>query len=135
MIDIHPPQHAPMTRREFFTHLFIVVLGILVAIGLEQSVEYLHHRHQLYEAREAIHAEIEAKATRLDRAIADTLVWQLDMQRNTALLRAAGDHDSTPTTALLYHWGTPYPYSNAWQAAKANGAKGGRPKRAFAAEA
>ena len=37
MIDIHPPQHAPMTRREFFTHLFIVILGILIAIGLEQG--------------------------------------------------------------------------------------------------
>jgi hypothetical protein len=122
MIDIHPPQHAPMTRREFFIHLFIVVLGILIAIGLEQTVEYLHHRHQLYEAREAIHAEIEARVTPLDNAIANTLVWQQDMQRNAALLRAAGDHDSTPTTALTYHWGTPYPRSNAWQAAKANGA-------------
>ena len=39
MIDIHPPQHAPMTRRDFFVHLFIVVLGILIAIGLEQTVE------------------------------------------------------------------------------------------------
>ena len=122
MIDIHPPQHAPMTKREFVVHLFIIVLGILIAIGLEQSVEYLHHRHELYEAREAIHAEIEARVTPLDRAIANTLAWQQDMQRNAALLRAAGDHDSTPTTALSYRWGTPYPSSNAWQAAKANGA-------------
>ena len=39
MIDIHPPGHAPMTHREFFTHLFIIILGIIIAIGLEQSVE------------------------------------------------------------------------------------------------
>jgi hypothetical protein len=26
MIDIHPPQHAPMARRDFFVHLFIVIL-------------------------------------------------------------------------------------------------------------
>ena len=32
MIDIHPPQHAPMTRREFFTHLFIVILGTAIAL-------------------------------------------------------------------------------------------------------
>jgi type II secretory pathway pseudopilin PulG len=122
MIDIHPPHHAPMTRREFFTHLGIVVLGILIAIGLEQAVEYFHHRHQLYEAREAIHAEIEARATSLDHAIATTISSQQDMQRNAALLRAAGEHDSTPTSALVYKWGTPYPSSNAWQAARANGA-------------
>ncbi len=122
MIDIHPPQHGAMTSRDFFVHLGIVVLGILIAIGLEQSVEYFHHRHQLYEARAAIHAEIEARVTPLDRVIAETMVYQNAMQRNAALLRAAGDHDTTPTTALSYHWGTPYPYSNAWQAAKANGA-------------
>ena len=46
MIDIHPPQHGAMTRRDFFTHLGIVVLGILIAIGLEQAVEAVHHRAQ-----------------------------------------------------------------------------------------
>ncbi len=46
MIDIHPPQHAAMTRRDFFTHLGIVVLGILIAIGLEQTVEALHHAEE-----------------------------------------------------------------------------------------
>ncbi len=52
MIDIHPPHHAATTRRDFFVHLFIVVLGILIAIGLEQTVEYFHRRHQLHELRE-----------------------------------------------------------------------------------
>jgi hypothetical protein len=46
MIDIHPLQHAPMTKREFFTHLFIVILGILIAIGLEQAVEAFHHHQE-----------------------------------------------------------------------------------------
>ncbi|HEY4009683.1 MAG TPA: hypothetical protein VGM11_05990 [Acidobacteriaceae bacterium] len=46
MIDIHPPQHGAMTRRDFFVHLGIVVLGILIAIGLEQAVEAVHHRGQ-----------------------------------------------------------------------------------------
>jgi hypothetical protein len=57
MIDIHPPQHAPMTRREFFTHLCIVILGILIAIGLEQAVEYLHHRHERQALIEGFHRE------------------------------------------------------------------------------
>ena len=43
MIDIHPPHHAAATRRDFFIHLSTVVLGILIAIGLEQTVEAIHH--------------------------------------------------------------------------------------------
>ena len=46
MIDIHPPQHGSITRRDFFVHLGIVILGILIAIGLEQTVEALHHAHE-----------------------------------------------------------------------------------------
>jgi hypothetical protein len=57
MIDIHPPHHAPMTRREFITHLFIVILGILIAIGLEQAVEALHHRHEREALIENFHRE------------------------------------------------------------------------------
>jgi hypothetical protein len=59
MIDVHPPQHAAITRRDFFIHLSTVVLGILIAIGLEQAVEYIHHRHQVSETREALRVERE----------------------------------------------------------------------------
>lgn len=52
MIDIHPPQHAAITRRDFFVHLFIVVLGILIAIGLEQTAERIHEHHQLHDLRQ-----------------------------------------------------------------------------------
>jgi hypothetical protein len=57
MIDIHPPQHAAITRRDFFIHLGIVVLGILIAIGLEQTVEALHHRQEREALIENFHGE------------------------------------------------------------------------------
>ncbi len=70
MIDIHPPQHGAISRRDFFIHLFIVVLGILIAIGLEQSVELLHRRHQLHELREG--------------AIVDARIYLHDVDENRA---------------------------------------------------
>lgn len=70
MIDIHPPQHGSITRRDFFIHLFIVVLGILIAIGLEQAVEYVHRQHQLHELREG--------------AITDARIYLHDVDENRA---------------------------------------------------
>lgn len=70
MIDIHPPHHAATTRRDFFIHLSTVVLGILIALGLEQTVEYFHHRHQLRELREG--------------AIADARLYLHDVDQNRA---------------------------------------------------
>jgi type II secretory pathway pseudopilin PulG len=124
MLDVHPPHHAATTWRDFFIHIATIVIGLLIAVGLEQTVEYVHHRHQLHKAREAIYAEIEAQATRLETAIASTITAEQTMQRNAAILRTSHDHDSTPTSALIYKWGTPYPRSNAWQDAKADGSVG-----------
>lgn len=59
MIDIHPPQHGAMTRRDILTHLAIVVLGILIAIGLEQAMEALHHRRERNELIRTMRTEAE----------------------------------------------------------------------------
>jgi hypothetical protein len=57
MLDVHPP-HAPThTWRDFLIHIATIVIGLLIAVGLEQTVEYFHHRHQVSEAREALRAE------------------------------------------------------------------------------
>jgi hypothetical protein len=74
MIDIHPPQHTAITRRDFFVHLGIVVLGILIAIGLEQSVEYFHHRHQRAELVQQMRAEAQHNLPILHKNIDKLLV-------------------------------------------------------------
>jgi hypothetical protein len=89
MIDIHPPQHAPMTRREFFTHLFIVILGILIAIGLEQTVEALHHWHERAALIEDFHRECSHNLQVFDYDL-DVLRQGLAWQRaSLAVLRDA----------------------------------------------
>ena len=122
MLDVHPPHNPTHTWRDFFIHIATIVIGLLIAVGLEQSVEYFHHRHQLYEAREAIHTELQVNTQLLDAILSATQDAQLAMQRNTQLLQAASPDDKTPTAALEYQWGIPYPRSNAWQDAKASGA-------------
>jgi hypothetical protein len=64
MIDIHPPQHGAMTRRDIVTHIAIVVLGIFIAIGLEQTVEYIHHIDQRHELEDNLRAELRSNLQR-----------------------------------------------------------------------
>lgn len=122
MLDIHVPEHSTRTWRDFFIHIATIVIGLLIAIGLEQAVEYVHHRHQLYEARAAIRAELEVNTRLLDKILAATQTAKSAMQQDAAMLLAAAPKDSTPTSALNYTWDIPYPRSNAWQDAKASGA-------------
>ncbi len=46
MLDVHPPHSPTHTWRDFFIHIATICVGLLIAVGLEQSVEALHHRHQ-----------------------------------------------------------------------------------------
>ncbi|HEY5328647.1 MAG TPA: hypothetical protein VIJ79_02085 [Acidobacteriaceae bacterium] len=115
MIDIHPPQHAPMTKREFFVHLFIVILGILIAIGLEQSVEYLHHRHLASEAARALLDErhIDEEANQFN--IFATERHERDLQHDLAALHAVRAHQPLPPGPfIIQHVSYIYPEAQ-WQ--------------------
>ena len=74
MIDIHPPHHGAMARRDIFTHLAIVVAGILIAIGLEQAVEAVHHAGQRRELIEDAQAEASRNLSILETDINSALI-------------------------------------------------------------
>ena len=78
MLDVHPP-HAPThTWRDFFIHIATIVVGLCIAVGLEQAVEVIHRHHQAAELRERLHAEsvqILFDSQRTDRAETYEALW------------------------------------------------------------
>ncbi len=103
MIDIHPPHHAATARRDFFIHLTTVVLGILIAIGLEQTVEYFHHRHLAAEARVALLAERDTNENSNNFNIFATKRHQRDLQHDLAVLHALRAHQPLPPGPFIVH--------------------------------
>lgn len=57
MLDVHPPHEPAHTWKSFFIHIATIVIGLLIAVGLEQSVEWIHWREKVAQARESIHDE------------------------------------------------------------------------------
>ena len=57
MLDVHPPHQAIHGWRDFFIHIATIVVGLLIAVALEQTVEQLHQRYELAETREALEQE------------------------------------------------------------------------------
>ncbi|MGD0190490.1 MAG: hypothetical protein ABSD74_07100 [Rhizomicrobium sp.] len=53
-MDVHPPHHAISTWRDFFIHMATICVGLLIAIGLEQSVEAIHRAQERHELRVAL---------------------------------------------------------------------------------
>ena len=72
-----PPERTPHTWRDFFIHIATIVVGLVIAVGLEQSVEALHHRHERSELRETLHRE-SAQILKDSRNTTTALVYHQD---------------------------------------------------------
>jgi hypothetical protein len=59
MLDVHPAHHAANSWKEFFVHIATIVLGLLIAVGIEQTVEYFHHRREIAEFHGQIREALE----------------------------------------------------------------------------
>jgi hypothetical protein len=46
MLDVHAPHESIHAWKGFFIHIATIVIGLLIAISLEQTVEFFHHREQ-----------------------------------------------------------------------------------------
>ena len=57
MLDVHPPHEAAHTWKDFFLHIATIVIGLLIAVGLEQTVEAVHRHRERTELRHALHEE------------------------------------------------------------------------------
>jgi hypothetical protein len=113
MLDVHPPHNPTHTWRDFLIHIATIVVGLLIAVGLEQSVEYLDRRHQVSEMEEALRQEsLENRHTiQADFAIMDAYAAGAD--RNIAILQNLPPAGSAG--ALVLAGGTVYaPIDVAW---------------------
>ena len=56
-LDIHKPKPVH-SWREFSGEIGIIVVGVLIALAAEQTVQFLHHRTQVAEVSEALNQEL-----------------------------------------------------------------------------
>src|ERR1700719_2252905 len=125
MIEVHPPHENVNTWRQFFIHIAAITIGLLIAIGLEQTVVYFHHRHQLQEARRELTAELEENRRVLAKNLDAVRKMTAELDANMALLHAAQTSPAPIGSKLVYGLGNFYwPKDATWQAVKQNGSLG-----------
>ena len=54
MLEVHAPHASVHTWKDFLIHIVTIVIGLLIAVALEQTVEFFHHRHEVAETRAAL---------------------------------------------------------------------------------
>ncbi len=121
MIDVHEPHETIHTWSDFFIHIATIVVGLLIAIGLEQTVEYFHHRHEIADIRESLAEEREQNRRNYQENIRRYLRDAAVLHSNLRVFRYLQQHPGTPQKDLpgVILWPTNMvkPVNSAWTAA------------------
>jgi hypothetical protein len=125
MLEAHAPHEAIQTWRGFFVHIATIVIGLMIAVVLEQTVEFFHHRHQRLLLEEQIREVLDddTKLVAADTAkLAGFRAYLIDLQSAVAARRqgqatAAPPAVDDPRAAIAIGLPSLAPY----EAAKDNG--------------
>jgi hypothetical protein len=125
MLDVHAPHTATHTWKDFFIHLATIVVGLLIAVGLEQWVEHIHHGHRLAETREALRNERDSNREAFVEDVTETRRQTAAMLNNLIVLRYLQQHPGTPQEKLpgilVWHAYRPTYSDSAWKTAQQSG--------------
>src|ERR1700689_4941523 len=91
-MDVHPPHAGIHTWKDFWIHLGTITIGLLIAIGLEQSVEWMHRLHERHVLQQDLREEAERnlKIISEDLRIADNEIWMKQAMAATAYAKVSG---------------------------------------------
>ncbi len=121
MLDVHSPHEPIHGWRDFLLHIATITIGLLIALGLEASVEWVHHRHLVAVARENIHREVEQNQQLLPQNLTHLREDALRMQQNIVVIRQLRDHPRAPHGKLSFNLGWSQFAGSAWSTARSTG--------------
>ena len=118
-MEVHAPDHAIHTWRDFLIHMGTITLGLVIALGLEQAAEWAHHRHQLHVAEQNLQIELEANRTALAQ---DEAQLHESGKQLLGILRAIDVlHKHGTPTGMIAQWTWSDLQSSAWDTARNTG--------------
>jgi tetratricopeptide (TPR) repeat protein len=124
MLDVHPPHEAAHTWKDFFIHVATICVGLLIAVGLEQTVEWLHHKSEVRETRRLLKEERADNVERFHRDVTFARRLRAEMENNLRIFQYLQQHPGTPLEKLpgVILWVDNWTGSSqaAWLSAKQN---------------
>jgi hypothetical protein len=119
-MDIHKPKpwHG---WRELLKEIGTIVIGVLIALGAEQAVEWLRHREEAAEARAAVRAEVLKNLSEVQTRLATQNCVEQRLDEVGELLSRTQEGVLSPQPRWVGQPAIVYLASQRWQAAAGSG--------------
>lgn len=125
MLEVHAPHGSVASWRDFLVHVAIITIGLLIALGLEQTAEAVHHHHQVNETRQALRHELELNRHAYAESVSEFRRQTAALLNNVVVLRYIQQHPGTPEAQLpgilVWHASPGSFTDSAWKTAQQSG--------------
>jgi hypothetical protein len=121
VLDVHPPEHGIHGFRDFIVHLLTITVGLLIALGLENAVEALHHRHQRREAETTLRREIQDNRDKLVKILESSSGTRSNMVRALEYLQDRRDGRPGNASGITFAFSEGPLESTGWKTTLATG--------------
>jgi hypothetical protein len=88
-VEVHPPHNPLHTWKDFWIHLGTITIGLLIALGLEATVEWMHRLHLAHELESSLHSETARNDQYIGNAITAAIYTSSQFERQLFLAKAA----------------------------------------------
>jgi hypothetical protein len=124
MIDVHAPHESVHSFKDVLIHIAIITIGLLIAIGLEQTVVYIEHRHEVAVTRAALRIERAINANRFAAETEELHRYVPVLKTDLAIFQYLKKHPGAPPDTWpgkLDWYGAGFAYSDdEWKTAQAS---------------
>ena len=124
MLDVHAPHEAAHSWKDFFIHIATIVVGLCIAVGLEQTVEFFHHRHERHQLEEDLLNEAQHNIGRIEanqKSFVAYMAWFQDVLKAGRNATPSAGFVTFVIPARVNPPSAGRPLDNVWPAAKASG--------------
>jgi len=121
-MDIHPPQQPVHTVKDFLLHLLTITVGLFIALTLEASIESVHHRHLVRDARQSLQSEIETNHKLYAKNAQDLRQNREQLAHDIDQLRQLREGKKLDNPVVVWDWDWISYADSVWATARESGA-------------
>jgi len=122
MLDVHAPHQSVHTWKDFSIHIAAITIGLLIALGLEATVAWVHHRHQARQALEQLKQEFDQNRLVLASDMRSGALDERNHRAALAVLRRLRLGARGPDDRLIFVRGFEPFIATAWKVSHESGA-------------
>jgi hypothetical protein len=122
MLDVHAPNQSVHTLKDFLIHIAAITIGLLIALGLEATVEWAHHKHQAQQALELLKQEVDRNRVVLENDMRSGDLGERNHRAALAVLQRLRLGTRSPDDRLIFVRKFDPFGSTAWNVAHESGA-------------